>query len=226
VDRVIASDGTRFHVAPAAFDLHDGQWALRENATAIVLAGGSGTRMGRDKRLLTIGNTSLVQNACTRLADHFAEVLVSANDPATFAGSGFRVVPDRRPGVGPLMGVASALAAARHDAALAVACDIPQFDVRLVHRLLSLAEGCEIAVPRTRAGDSAAGALYEPLFAVYRKSVLPRMEALLAEGVRRLRPLFDQCRTRFLDIDGVFALENLNTMEEYRAYVARHDATV
>jgi molybdopterin-guanine dinucleotide biosynthesis protein A len=62
-----------------------------------------------------------------------------------------------------------------------------------------------------------------PLSAVYRRSTLPHVEALLAEG--RLRPafLFDAVRTRrvqeaeMISADPrLLTLRNLNTPEDYR----------
>jgi molybdopterin-guanine dinucleotide biosynthesis protein A len=67
-----------------------------------------------------------------------------------------------------------------------------------------------------------------PLSAVYRRSVLPQVEALLAAD--RLRPafLFDAVRTRRIRQDEMTGvdpelqtLRNLNTREDYEAALAR-----
>ena len=222
-DRTVLSDGEQFNLDPGTIDLHDGHWRLREPATAIVMAGGSSTRMGQDKSLLPIEGHPMIQHVCDQLHDHFDEVIVSANDPSKYAFLELRVVPDRKPGMGPLMGLASTLATATHELALAVACDIPNIDINLAHRMLNLAPDHDVVVPRTATSD---GVRMEPLFAVYRKSTTDRMFELIEQGERRIRRLFDNDRVRFVDLEAEASPENLNTKEDYRTYVTRTDATI
>ncbi len=222
-DRTVLSDGEQFNIDPDTIGLHNGRWRLREPATAIIMAGGASTRMGQDKSLLSIEGRPMIQHVCDQLRDHFDEVVVSANDPARYAFLGLRVVPDRQPDMGPLMGLASTLATATHELAFAVACDIPCIDLNLVHRMLNLASGYDAVVPRVALAD---GPHLEPLFAVYRKSIADRMLELLDQGERRLRRLFDTSRVRFVDVKADASPRNLNTKEDYRAYVARTDASV
>ena len=60
---------------------------------------------------------------------------------------------------------------------------------------------------------------YEPLFAVYKRSVVPAIEALLAAGERSLLPLYETCRTTAVRMDGALRLPNLNTRADYEAYL-------
>lgn len=219
-DRIVHSDGEQFDLNLDHIVVRDDRWILKEHATAIVMAGGSSARMGRDKSLLAVHGGTMIEHVCAQLRDHFDEVLVSANDANKYGFLGLRIVPDRVPGQGPLMGLSSALAVSAHDLNFAVACDIPAIDISLVHRLLDRAAGCEAVVPRI------GGALLEPLFAVYRKSALRTMDELLADGERRIRRLFNRCRTRYVDLRNPNALENLNTMQEYEAYVDATDAAL
>ena len=222
-DRTVLSDGERFDLDPDTISLHASGWKLREPATAIVMAGGASTRMGQDKSLLSIEGRPMIQHVCDQLRDHFDEVVVSANDPAKYAFLGLRVVPDRQPDMGPLMGLASALSSATHELALAVACDIPNIDINLIHRMLNLAADHDVVVPRTTTSD---GIRMEPLFAVYRRSTADRMLELLEQGERRIRCLFDTPRVRFIDMETDATPKNLNTKEDYRTYVARTDAAL
>ena len=133
--------------------------------------------------------------------------------PCCYAFLGVPIVPDRTPGLGPMMGLATALEASHHDLNLAVACDIPDVDVGLAHRMLEQAGGYDVVVPRT--GDG----FIEPLFAVYRKSTAAALFRLMQDGERKVRTLFPRCRTCYFDLPDGATWSNLNTREEYLAYV-------
>jgi molybdenum cofactor guanylyltransferase len=218
VDRTVVSDGRAFDIDLSDIRLVNGRWTLREHATAVVLAGGASRRMQRDKTLLDVRGRPLIEHVCAQLGPCFDEVLVSANDAAKYRFLGARVVADQEPGLGPMMGIVSALDASSRELNVAVACDIPDIDMSLVHRMLDGAEGYDAVVPRT--GNE----LLEPLFAVYRKSTADVMRRLLAQGERRPSRLFEHCRTRFIDLPR--PLRNLNTMQEYRNYVETAHADV
>ena len=211
-DRVILFDGAPFDLGD--FELTVGGWALRENATAIVLAGGESNRVKQDKSLLHVKGCPMIQHICRQLMGNFAEVLVSANDREKYAFLGLKVVPDRIRGMGPLMGVASALEASVSDLNLVVACDMPEIDIVLARRMLGEAVNVDCVVPRSDGG------FLDPLFAVYRRGVLPEMDELLSKGERRMRSLFDRCSVRYLDLPAGNSLRNINTMDEYNAYIS------
>jgi molybdopterin-guanine dinucleotide biosynthesis protein A len=123
------------------------------------------------------------------------------------------VVEDDVAGLGPLAGILAGLRAARNDACLVIACDIPDVDVPLLEALAWSTCGSEITVPVGPSG------LYEPLFALYRKSIIPQIESLLAGGERSVLPLFDRCRTVVVEFDDPGRLRNLNTRADYEAYI-------
>jgi molybdenum cofactor guanylyltransferase len=219
-DRTVDSDGHRFDVDLDAIHFTAGRWLLREQATAVVLAGGNSRRMGQDKSLIDIQGRPMIERVCDQLRGHLDDILVSANDPAKYAFLDLTVVPDRLAGMGPMMGLASSLEAASHDLVLVVACDLPDINLPLAHRMLALARNYEVVVPRIRSTSAdRASPLLEPLFAVYRRSIAPTLFDLLESGERRIRSVFDHVRTCYVDVDDTTAPINLNTEEEYRSYV-------
>jgi len=219
-DRIVLSDGRSFDLDLSDLRLFDNRWVLREHAGAIILAGGKSGRMEQDKSMLRIDGRPIIEHVCDQLRLRFDDVLISANDAEKYTFLDLKVVADRVPSEGPLMGIASALEASEHDLNLVVACDIPEIDVNLAHRMLSYAKNYDAVVPRV------GGRLLEPLFAVYRKSTVTRINKLLASGERRVRRLFDFCRTRFVDVPVENAVTNLNTMKEYLAHVDGEDVAV
>ena len=132
---------------------------------------------------------------------------------------GVIVAADRRADRGPLEGLAAGLRALgdRAEVAYVTGCDVPLVRPEFVRRMAELHRGYEIAVPHV-------GGFDEPLAAVYRTSVLPRVEALLEAD--RLRPvfLFDEVSTRRVTAEELIgvdpdleSLANVNGPEDYRA---------
>jgi molybdopterin-guanine dinucleotide biosynthesis protein A len=184
---------------------------------AIVLCGGKSTRMGQDKAALPFGPREVMLQRVVRIlrgvVDPSRIVVVAAQgQEVPPLPPEVRVARDRRPGRGPLEGLASGLAALQGhaDAAYVTSCDVPLLVPAFVERLFELisdfslqTSDCDplsksaicnlqseiqIVVPRD-------GQFHHPLAAVYRTNVLPSVEELLRED--RLRPvfLFEKCRT-------------------------------
>ncbi len=212
-DRIVPFDGSCFDLDPCDISVSHGRWALRRDATAIVMAGGLSSRMGTDKALLEIDGRPLIERIANQLRPHFKELLISANDPEKYSFLNLPVIVDREKNRGPLMGIASALAASRHGLNFVHACDIPVTDMELMQRLMRASRGNDAAVARAPDGRM------EPLFAAYRKSALPAMHEVLSAGENRIRMIFDRCLTAFVEIDARLSPANINTLEEYQACV-------
>ena len=213
-DRLVLTDGRAFDFEPGSIELVDGQWAMHHPASAIILAGGMNRRMGVDKSMMPIGDRPLIACVHAQLAPHFDQVLVSADDASKYEFLGVDVVRDEEPGQGPLMGIASALAASRNELNFVVACDMPRIDVGAMRRLLRAARDADAAVP------ARGGSYIEPLFAVYGKRILASMKEALAEGKRKVRDVLDRCDVKYVDLGDAEWLDNLNTREDYERYMA------
>ena len=207
---VLSADG-RFDPDPRHIAVVDGTWHLAE-ASAAILAGGKSSRMGQDKSLLPLNGVPLIRRIYEQLAHRFDEVLISTNEPEKYAFLPARAVRDLAPGQGPLMGIASAAAAAAHERVFVTACDIPVVDLNTVSRMLVLADDCDCVIPMSFVG-------HEPLFAVYRKSAVPAMHDALDAGERRISAVFPRVRTRFYDLGYAPWYRNLNTREDVAAFL-------
>ena len=155
--------------------------------TAIVLAGGEGSRMGLPKAQLTFRGQPLLHRVVRTVAQAADEVLV-VSAPSQVLDLpdevSVTVVTDREQARGPLMGLYSGLDASSHELNMAVACDMPFLDPRLLRALCDLAKGHDAVVPVV------AGRL-QPLHAVYRRGCLDAIERLLDRGVYRMSALAD-----------------------------------
>ena len=101
------------------------------------------------------------------------------------------VARDEREGRGPLQGLSAGLKALppHVEAAYVTSCDVPLLVPAFVTQMLDFARDHDVALMEI-------DGFPHPLSAVYRRDVLPRVDALLAQD--RLRPvfLFDMVRTR------------------------------
>lgn len=163
-------------------------------ASVIILAGGKSTRLGQDKSLLELEGRPLIAHTTHRLAALSDDLIIVTNDHERYESLELpaRLVPDVRRGVGALMGIYSGLLAARHPQALAVGCDMPFLNLRLLRYMLSLIDGYDAVVPRL-------DGYLEPLHAIYRKTCLPYMADLLDRGQRQIIAFFDQVRIRYVE---------------------------
>ena len=185
----------------------------QKGVSLIVLAGGKSRRMRADKANLPIPGGTFIGRALLQVEGMFDEVLISVSRGQAVDAPGCRIVEDAAPGQGPLAGILAGLKAAKNDVCAVLACDIPDIDVDFLKGLIAKAHDFDIAVPVS------SGGFFEPLFAVYRRSVIPAIEALVQEGDFSILTLFDRCRTRKVKLNDSGWLRNLNTPGDYKKYL-------
>jgi len=212
-DRVLDFNGTSWDLSPARISFSAGQWWVRQDATAIVLAGGKSSRMGQDKNFLPVHGRPMIEHIISQLAPWFDDVLIGANEPAKFSFLQRRVIPDREPYMGPLMGLSSCLSKSSTELNFVTACDIPRLDPNFIMQMIQAAGGYDIVMPLSPDRRP------EPLLAVYRKSVGAFADQILARGGRRLTSLFDLVKVKFIDMPDADWYRNVNTPEDYHDYV-------
>jgi molybdopterin-guanine dinucleotide biosynthesis protein A len=181
--------------------------------SALILAGGASTRMGKDKAFLEVDGMPLVERVHDILAPLFAEVLVAVgtynSKRGPFPGC---VLHDATPGLGPLGGLVAGLKAVKTPWLFMVACDMPYLDPRVIARVVSeRRDGLLAVVPESAGG-------LESCHALYAKAALPIIEQAMANGERAPYRLFERLNTRIIPqaeiaaLDPTFrTLSNLNT---------------
>jgi molybdopterin-guanine dinucleotide biosynthesis protein A len=189
----------------------------------IVLCGGRSTRMGSSNALLPFGPETMLQRVVRLLGGVVSPIVVvaAADQALPELSDAVLVTRDEREGRGPLEGLRAGLQAlpVEVDAAYVTSCDVPLLAPGFVRQMLEFSRGFDIAVIDV---DGFA----HPLSAVYRRTTLPHVEALL--DADRLRPayLFDLVKTRRVSPPEITAdpelrtLRNLNTPEDYQEALA------
>jgi molybdenum cofactor guanylyltransferase len=190
---------------------------MRMGHSAIVLAGGRSLRMGVDKTTLTVGGVTMLRRVVMELTQTFDEVLVVAGRhqhpalPATAA----RVLSDAEEFQGPVKALRMGLAAVHHEVAFVCASDLPLINGKLAVALCGMATGYDAVIPLVD------GRL-QVLHAVYHKSCMSMMDAMIARGERRLQELSPLVNARIVGEaelrsrdPELLSFLNVNTPEDY-----------
>jgi len=158
--------------------------------SAIVLCGGRGTRIGRDKASLPFGPETLLARV-VRLVREVADDVVLVAREGQPLPAGFEAARDPAEGLGPLAGIAVGLGEVRGERALVVACDMPLLRAPLARRLIERSDGVEACVP-------VVDGYPVPTCAVYARSAAGRARELLALRELRPRAFLESVRTRYV----------------------------
>jgi molybdenum cofactor guanylyltransferase len=191
------------------------------SSTAIVLAGGRSSRMGTPKALLLFDGEPLIVHVVTTLRRLFDAVVVVAAPGQDLPSMPVTLVRDDVAYQGPVGGIFYGLRAGGGDVGFVTACDSAFLNSRLISHLLSRISEHDVVVPHWQGR-------FQPLHAVYRRTVLPLLEAQLARGELRPVHLFDKVRTRRIDEDEIRRFDpegatffNMNTPEDYAEALKR-----
>jgi len=196
---------------------------LGRRFSAILLAGGYSSRMGKNKAELPFGGMRMLDYQVHRLRLlGIEEILIAGysgslaysdrsgcgNDPAV------RIVPDLFPHRGPLSGIHAGLTAAGHASCLVLSVDAPLVPYSV---LLELIEQ-HIAGVTVLGHDGQV----EPLIGVYDRALAPLCGEILAGENSSVRQLFARADFRvFPSKAEPLLLSNCNTPEEYARLVRR-----
>jgi molybdopterin-guanine dinucleotide biosynthesis protein A len=199
-----------------------------DNITAIVLAGGKSSRMGRDKALLPIEGVPLLQKVCevavalcdrayvvTPWQERYQHLLPIGCEFVREQQAGSRGAEERSPTTGcPLMGFARGLTYINTEWVLLLACDLPCLRLEVLQGWTSeLAKTPEEAIallPRHFKG-------WEPLCGFYRRSCLNALQAYIDRGGRSFQQWLAQSPVQPITDFDLSMLFNCNTPADYAA---------
>jgi molybdopterin-guanine dinucleotide biosynthesis protein A len=187
------------------------------DATAVILTGGKSSRMGRPKALLPFDDEPLIAHVVRRLGRVFGEIVVVTAPDQELPPLPVALVRDQVAYQGPVSGIYHGLRAATKEVCFVTSCDAPFLNLALISHLLSQIADWDVVVPFWQER-------FQPLHAVYRRSVASLLREQLDRG--ELRPIFlyDKVRTRKIDEGEIRRLDpeglsllNMNSPVDYDA---------
>ena len=199
----------------------------------IVLAGGLSTRMGTDKTRLPWGSTTLLGEMLRKaVLTECGEILVSINreleeseahiiEEARSFGRHIQLVPDTIAMKGPLSGLQSALSVGTREAYIVVSADMPWFSFHWlpsweVHIDAFLQGELLAMVPYVGLQE------YEPLAAIYKRSVLDTIQETLECEDVSMHGVLDNITYMEMDmIEEAELYSNVNTRLSYKLAKAK-----
>jgi molybdopterin-guanine dinucleotide biosynthesis protein A len=187
----------------------------------LILAGGSSSRMQRDKAALKYRGMTQLDRAFDLLSRHVQRVFVSvrasqALDPTRAVRP---LIVDSVAGEGPIVGIRSALAAGPQVAWLVLACDLPFLSDAAIETLLSERDRDALATAYRSAHDK----MPEPLCAIWEPAAAAALADYQAGGGQCPRKFLIRHAAHLIDLPDPRALDNVNTPEEYAEALAALD---
>ena len=181
--------------------------------TAVILAGGQGSRMGgRDKGLVDFRDKPLVGHVIDGIRAQLDNIVINANRTREAYGAfGYAVIADDMSGFqGPLAGFLAAMQAVQTDYILTLPCDGPFVHPDYARKMLDTLnrEGGDLVV----ASD---GEWMQPVYALIPCRLSADLGEFLASGERKIDRWYARHNTRqvvFPPDSGFFT--NINTLQE------------
>ena len=188
------------------------------NVSCIILAGGKGLRLGKDKVLEIVGNKCLIDRVISSISPLCQDIIVvtgaTQTIPQSVSHPKLRVVGDILPDKGPLGGIYTGLQTSDTFYNLVVACDMPFLNQDLLHYLLRSVVNFDVAIPRRNN-------LVEPLHAVYTKNCLAPIEAMFELGKLSVNRLLGAVKARYVEAEEIDRIDpghlsffNINTQAD------------
>jgi len=160
----------------------------RMNFSAVILAGGKSSRMGRDKAWLPLDSQTLLARQIELVRGLApADIFISGRADTDYSSLGCPVLTDEFADAGPLAGIAAGLKAASAPLMLVLAVDMPDMTSAALHRLLERCAAEMGVVPRVNHR-------VEPLAAFYPKAAATIAVDLLKRQLRAVRTFAEECK--------------------------------
>jgi len=186
-----------------------------------ILAGGRSSRFGSDKARAIFNDQPLLCRIAALLEPIASEITVVADRADKYADLGFRTIADRRPGLGPMAGLDTAL----HDLPdaslwlMLCPCDAILLRRPWLDQLLNA------AAPGIAAGHDAVAFKdqhWQPMPALYHTRAMPTVAERLADNDRSMQSLLDRLSSHAMSLPADWADHwQANTPDELRRHGAR-----
>ncbi|MDI6704306.1 MAG: molybdenum cofactor guanylyltransferase [bacterium] len=159
--------------------------------TSIILAGGKGNRIGKEKAFIKIGNKTIIERIIDVLSNLFEDIIVVAKNQELYKDFNVKVTEDIIPNLGPLGGLYSGLLKSNTFHNLVLASDMPFINPSFVNYMKGKIDDYDILIP-------AIDERTEPLHAIYSKRCLEAIKNRLDKGLLSMQSFFSDVKVRYI----------------------------
>ena len=184
-----------------------------ENISLLIIAGGKSSRIGQDKRFLTVGNRQMLEIILEKAAKiNFAEkfLCVEQNSPKINALAqkfGANILIDEIKNAGAMSGIANGLKSIKTNWAFAVSADMPFFDFGVLDSINF--SSAQAIIPLVNGK-------FQPLAAFYHKNLADLFLNELLSGQRKIFNAIKKIQHSIMEISAYEAFFNVNTSADLR----------
>jgi molybdopterin-guanine dinucleotide biosynthesis protein A len=194
--------------------------------TAIILAGGKSSRLGKDKALLNLRGKPLIIYVINVALEVVDKVIVVVKDKEevykNLLPKNITIVKDIFNIQSPLVGMLTGMKMASTDYSLVLPCDSPFINTDLLKHLFKCANGFDAAIPKWPSG------YIEPLHSVYKvNTIIPLIEDALKKEELKISNVISKLKnviyvpieelkkydSKFLSFFNINKLEDLKAAE-------------
>jgi molybdopterin-guanine dinucleotide biosynthesis protein A len=120
---------------------------IQDNTLGVILAGGTSSRMGRNKAFLELQGKPLIMSIAETLKQVFSDVILIANDRHAYEHLGLKIFPDLYQHCGPLGGIHAAFSHSNSSSLFVTACDTPCISPEFIRYLVSFPSAKHVKIP-------------------------------------------------------------------------------
>ena len=180
----------------------------------VIFAGGKSSRMREDKALLPFSSSpTLTQFQLKRFEKIFKKVYISCKDKTKFNFEADFIEDIDISLSSPFVGIYSCFEKLESDCIFTLSVDTP-FVKLDVYEKLFLYNSHDGVVPVTKRG-------YQPLCALYKRSIKPKLKELIKENKLKFSNLYDKIDVKYVEFQNEEDFDNLNFKDEYEKAIKR-----
>lgn len=184
---------------------------------ALILAGGENKRISVPKGFLRINGKSIIESNIELLKGICDRVVVSTNAPELYFSLDVLLIGDVIEQRGPMTGIFSTLINPEVSSVFVTACDMPFINVILIKYMIDRWENrWDALIPIFERNP-------QPLFGVYSKGIVTKMEKNIRSGKKKLRNFLREINVLYIGEEEVRKIDregrsfvNINTMEDFQ----------
>ncbi|GAB6086600.1 molybdenum cofactor guanylyltransferase [Alkaliphilus crotonatoxidans] len=189
-----------------------------KSVSAVILAGGASSRMGRNKALMELGGKPMIDRIVEVLREGFREIIIVTDCPDEYSHLIDVKLTKDSIALGKknsLLGIYSGLEVASHPYIFVIACDMPFVNLQLVHYMIEQIEGQDVVIPYIEPH-------YEPLYALYKRDCMEPIKEMLQRDRFKITELLKMLRVKKVLPDIIKQFDpkmkcfvNINTYQQY-----------